>query len=167
MKQTIWNCPRKKIFLYFSIYLFIYLFEWGGGSFLYGRLKRRLGFKPMWNKARLRNPEPLCETAFLPMGATEAPAEGVPAARPRPGETSSVNTMQRERVGRKGMEKRFCITLSCFVWIGSLSACVPADGPWIAWKLCPVHTCIEPKPGLFAMAGARALGNLQEGRSCS
>lgn len=90
----------------------------GVSSFLYGRLWKRLSFIPMWNKASLQNPESSCKAALHPLGAAEAHEEGVQAARSQPGETSSVNTTQGERVGRKGMEKRFCIAFSllCLDW---------------------------------------------------
>ena len=107
------------------------------GSFLYGRFERRLGFIAMWNEHSLGNPESLCETPFPPPRAAEAHAEGAPAARPQPEETFSFNAMQRERVQRKGMEKRFCITLSllCLDW-KLLSSC-PSRQPSVCWGNVP------------------------------
>lgn len=127
----------------------------GWVSFLYGTFKRWPGFTPMGNQASLRNSEPFYGTALLPRGAAEFHTESAAEARPQPGETSSVNKMQRERVGRKGMEKRFCITLSLH--------CLD----WKALSLCPSrqlldHLEVVPTPFLCrAEAGAVCNGRCQ------
>lgn len=131
----------------------------GWASFLYGTFKRRLGFTPMGNLASWWNAEPLYETALLPRGAAEFHPESAAEARPQPGETSSVSReMQRERVGRKGMEKRFCITLSlhCLHW-KPLSLC-PSRQPLD-------HSEIVPSPFLCrAEVGAVCNGWCQGAR---
>lgn len=71
---------------------------------------------------------------------------------------SSVNSVQRERVGRKGMEKRFCITLSlhCLGWkpLSLGPSRQPLD-----------HLEIVPSPFLYrAEAGAVCSGRCQGAR---
>lgn len=139
LKQTIWNC---------CIYLSIYLHGVGDISFMKdlreGWVSYPCEMKPVHEILNLSVKQHL-----WPWGPQNS------IQRPQPGETFSVNTMQRERVGRKGMKKWFCITLSLF--------CLD----WKPLSPCPSRQCLDhleivPSSFLYrAEAGTVCYGQCQ------